>query len=299
MDEAPALADLRDSIRDGFAGQRMSVVPRPTVQRALQQPVTSRLVATDAGFFPHAVRHGRSRPAGAEEDIVLLCTDGAGWYRSAGTRWSIAPGDVVVIPAGLEHEYAASQDDPWTLWWMHLTGPDSRHLVAAALQAAGGAVTHLRDPSPVASLISQVIDALEGGTTTSSLTRSAGAAWHALTHVIATGRRPPGASSSPVERAVEHLRATAPQRTSSSSLAAMVGLSASQLTTLFQRQVGMSPLRFQTELRMGLARRLLDTTQLPVSAVARQAGYDDALYFSRQFARVHGVPPSAYRARGR
>ena len=30
--------------------------------------------------------------------------------------------------------------------------------------------------------------------------------------------------------------------------------------------------------------------------VAREVGYDDPFYFSRQFRRVHGVSPSDYRA---
>lgn len=43
---------------------------------------------------------------------------------------------------------------------------------------------------------------------------------------------------------------------------------------------------------MGKAREILDGTNLPVAAVAREVGYDDAMYFSRQFTRTHGMPPT-------
>jgi AraC-like DNA-binding protein len=285
------------AIRDGFAGQRMLVVPRAAAAQALRHPVTGRLLVTDAGCFPHAARHGRSRPHGAPEHVLLVCTDGAGWCRVDGARHAVTRGGAVLLPAGRAHSYGAAQDAPWTVWWFHFTGSDADALARAAAEAAGGPVTHLRDPAPVASLISQVIDALDSGLTAGGFTRAAGAAWHALAQVVATGRRAPGPSPSPLERAVEHLRATAPQRTSVNALAAMCGLSASQLSALFREHLGVSPLRFQVQLRMARARELLDGTDLPVAAVARRTGYEDPMYFSRQFTREHGMTPSRYRER--
>lgn len=69
-------------IADGFVGQRMLAVPRPVVDHALGAPVTRRLLVTDAGFFPRATRHGRSRSRGATEHVVMVCTAGAGWCRT-------------------------------------------------------------------------------------------------------------------------------------------------------------------------------------------------------------------------
>jgi AraC-like DNA-binding protein len=295
MDET-TISDA-DPISEGFAGQRMLVVPRRLVHQALQHPVTGKLLVTDAGWFPHAARHGRDRPRGAPEHLLLLCTGGNGWCRTREGRHAITPGGAALLPADQPHSYGAAAEDPWTLWWLHFTGADAADLMHAAHAAAGGPVTHLRDPAPVASLVSQVIDALDSGPTTAGFTRASGAAWHALAQVIANGRRGPGPSLSPLERAVEHLRSTAPQRTSVSALASMVGLSASQLSALFRRHLGVSPLRFQTRLRMAKARELLDGTTLPISTIAREVGYDDAMYFSRQFTQAHGTPPTAYRNR--
>jgi AraC-like DNA-binding protein len=296
MDESTITGD-DEAISEGFAGQRMLVVPRVAVDRALKHPVTGKLLVTDAGFFPHASRHGRSRPAGAAEHLLLVCTGGKGWCRSGGTQFPVSRGGVVLLPADRPHAYGAAQDDPWTLWWLHFTGTDAADLVRTAHEAVGGPVTHLRDPAPVASLVSQVIDALDAGITSAALIRGSGAAWHALAHVIATGRRHPGSQLSPLERAVEHLRSTAPQRTSVAALASMVGLSQSQLSSLFREHLGVSPLQYQVQLRMARSRELLDGTDLPIAAIARETGYDDPMYFSRQFNRHHAMTPTAYRAR--
>lgn len=289
MDEAA-------TVRDGFAGQRMFVLPRPVVREARTRPVTDRLLVTDAGFFPRAADHGRSRPQGARQHVVLFCTDGSGWCRTPQGSHPVHRGDAVLLRAGVAHEYGADREDPWTLWWMHVTGPDADDLLTAAATAAGGPVSHLRDPGALTSLVSGVLDALDTGTA-GGLVQASGAAFHALTQVIATGRRPRGPALSPVERAVEHLRATTPRRTPVDALAAMVGLSPSQLGTLFRQHVGTSPLRYQSDLRMARARELLDGTSLSVAEVATACGYDDGLYFSRQFSRTHGQSPTAFRAR--
>ncbi|THV36463.1 AraC family transcriptional regulator [Glycomyces buryatensis] len=296
MDESTVMDGL-GMIRDGFTGQRMLVVPREAVANALRHPVTAKLTVTDAGYFPHAARHGRERPRGAREHLLLVCTDGTGWCRIGDTRFAVSRGGTVVLPADRPHAYGATEDDPWTLWWFHFTGVDAADLVRTAHAATGGPVTHLRDPAPVASLVSQVIDALDSGITTSASIQATGAAWHALTQVIATGRRGPGSDMSPLERAAEHLRATSPHRTSVTALASMVGLSPSQLNALFRERLGVTPLQFQVQLRMTRARELLDGTDLSVAAVARETCYGDPMYFSRQFTRIHGMTPTMYRIR--
>lgn len=288
--------DLHKTRQDGFAGQRMLVTPPPSVRAALTLPVTGRLLVTEAGMFPHASRHGRSRPDGAEQHVVLVCTGGAGWCRTSAGTEAVGRGDAVLLLAGTPHEYGAAAEDPWTLWWFHVLGADAAELVGAGHEGAGGPVTHLRDGSQVASLVSQMIDGLDAGTRAGTLLAS-GAAFHALALLVATGRRPPGPGASPVERALDHLRATSPRRTSVTSLAAMVGLSTSRLGALFREHVGMSPMAYQSGLRMGRARELLDSTDLPVASVASACGYDDPLYFSRRFTRDHGMAPSAYRGR--
>ena len=47
--------------------------------------------------------------------------------------------------------------------------------------------------------------------------------------------------------------------------------------------------------RIGLACKLLETTQLSVSEVAARAGMEDASYFSIQFKRMMGVASLRYR----
>ncbi|RLP83389.1 AraC family transcriptional regulator [Mycetocola lacteus] len=84
-------------------------------------------------------------------------------------------------------------------------------------------------------------------------------------------------------------------RISVPDLAAMASLSASHFSALFRKQMGYPVLQYQTMLRMGRARELLDTTGSTVAAIAAEVGYPDALYFTRQFKKLHGATPREYR----
>lgn len=102
-------------LRDGFPGQRLHVLPRLLVNQARQRKPTSRMLVTDAGYFPHAAMHGRSRPAGAGETILIMCANGSGWCELAGVKHDVGPNEVLIIPAGVPHSYYAAAAEPWSI----------------------------------------------------------------------------------------------------------------------------------------------------------------------------------------
>ncbi|MGW0482259.1 helix-turn-helix domain-containing protein [Nonomuraea sp. NPDC003214] len=64
-----------------------------------------------------------------------------------------------------------------------------------------------------------------------------------------------------------------------------------------RRPVGCSPEDHLLSIRLNRAKGLLaGAPTLPVAAVARRVGYDDAACFTRLFARRAGQPPSEFRA---
>ena len=72
-------------------------------------------------------------------------------------------------------------------------------------------------------------------------------------------------------------------------------LDRSYLVRLFRRRAGSSPMRWLARRRCEhVAVRLL-TTHLPVAAIGREVGWDDANYLARRFRAVMGQTPSDYR----
>lgn len=282
------------ALTDGFLGERFEVVPRPAVAQALSLPVTRRLVVTDAGYFPLARDHARQRPEGASESILIVCTSGRGTVVVEGVESTVTSGDAVVIASRAAHSYRADPRDPWTIWWCHVRGTDVEELIAAAGADRSPPVLALRQPERAVALIDEIISHLEAGTGPAPRLAAAGAAWKLLTQ-LAVDQMLPGRGD-PVERAMAFIaeRVDAPLRVD--QLAALVGVSPSHLGALFRQATGGGILAHQTSVRMARARGLLDRTTLSISEIARAVGYDDPLYFSRQFRARHGQSPRQYRS---
>lgn len=73
------------------------------------------------------------------------------------------------------------------------------------------------------------------------------------------------------------------------------GMSISWFIRNFRKYTGTTPMQYIQSARMTNAQMLLETTQYPVSEIARIVGYDNPLYFSRLFHRQRGLSPSAFR----
>ena len=69
------------------------------------------------------------------------------------------------------------------------------------------------------------------------------------------------------------------------------------LRKLFQKEMGLTPLKYMTDLRMKKAKSMLAAAwarKYSVSEVAESCGFSDALYFSRVFKKYYGCSPSEF-----
>ena len=80
-------------------------------------------------------------------------------------------------------------------------------------------------------------------------------------------------------------------------LAGRVGVGARHLARLFAKHLQASPSQVAKTVRVQRAKRLLDTTDLPVAEVALQAGFASLRRFNSVFAEVYGRPPTEIRQR--
>ena len=78
-------------------------------------------------------------------------------------------------------------------------------------------------------------------------------------------------------------------------LSAHAGVSRYYFAHEFKRYMGISPMAYLAKLRIGHAKILLESTQLPVSKIAETVGALDINHFYRQFKKYTGSTPAEYR----
>lgn len=290
MDESTVAGSLVSHPRAmPFEGQRICVVPRTLVENALRDPGTRRVTVTDVGYFPQAAGHHLRRSRGLPEAILIVTTAGKGRVAMGSRIFDLEPGQSIVVPEGIPHEYAASDDAPWSIWWCHLRGTDVGELVQTI-----DAPVRVRSLGKVVALFQDLALTLERGQSPAHLLQASGIAWNLVT-TIASGAALPVAGG-PVERALGYLNERLDRRVSVAEVAAQVGFSSSHLSALVREATGGGVLDYHISARMARARLLLDTTASSVAAIGRRVGYSDPLYFSRQFRSIHGISPSTGRS---
>lgn len=82
-------------------------------------------------------------------------------------------------------------------------------------------------------------------------------------------------------------------------MANAVGFSEVHFRKLFKKSYGISPKQYLQNLRLDMAKNLLETGNVSISNIATECGYSSIYYFSKLFKEKTGYSPYAYRERYR
>jgi len=101
------------------------------------------------------------------------------------------------------------------------------------------------------------------------------------------------------KRTIEVLQSRYADDLSIADLAAEARLSPFHFIRSFKRSVGVPPHQYLTKIRLERACVLLETTNLAITDVAFETGYQSPAHFARLFRRHYGLTPTAYRRKAR
>jgi len=283
---------------EGFAGQRLVVVPRSVLANLVQHPLLKQLLPTDAGYYPKAKGHRCVRTAGSPEVIFIYCADGEGWCEMAGRSHPITRNQLLVVPAATPHAYGAGPTHPWTIHWFHAIGGNVPYYLERLGVTREKPVVPLGGNVQLFSLFEEVLEGLEHGFTLTHLIYAA----HSLLHLMGLILRHKdeyhyGETDvrQRIAESVEFMKGHLREPLHVGTLSALVNLSRSHYTTLFRRVMGYAPQSYLNHLRMQRAVQLLNTTELSVKQISDQLGFSDQFYFSRAFKRMHNHSPTEHR----
>ena len=106
--------------------------------------------------------------------------------------------------------------------------------------------------------------------------------------------------TSALQRCTAYIDAHFKEPLSLSELSKRFGMSRSSFCTVFPRYAGMPLRQYIAKRRIEEAQMLIRSDPaLPLAAVAAEVGYADPTTFYRNFLRITGISPAAYRTLGR
>ena len=284
---------------EGFRGQILHVIPRPTLDRFVQFYLARQLYVTDVGWFPHVKGHYCRRDRGADQNILIVCVKGEGWCEVGGKTEVVRPAQALLIPHGKPHAYGASAKNPWSIHWVSFLGDDA-DLYLQMLPHNSWKVhisrTALKQMSNDFRSMYQCVRLGYAGHSIYYLT-------HAVRHILGLlfyGNRAYAPemreqSRYDLDAWIEFMADKVGSPLSLTEMSQHAGLSVQHFSNIFRRRTGTSPVEFFNHLKIQRACQLLDTTSKSIVEVGRAVGYEDPYYFSRIFRKVMASSPSQYR----
>ena len=103
-----------------------------------------------------------------------------------------------------------------------------------------------------------------------------------------------GTTSNKIVKAIAEIKTNFSEKLNMAALAKRIDMSESHLYQNFKTITSLSPIQFQKKLRLEEAKRMLSVRRIDISEVAFLVGYESPSHFSREYARMFGMPPKAY-----
>jgi AraC family transcriptional regulator of arabinose operon len=228
-----------------------------------------------------------------------LVIQGQGELRMRGETIRLLPGHVFLYGPGIGHDIRSDPDAPMIKYFVDFFGGSAGTLFAGKVLAPGD-VRLVHELEPMMRLFDEL---LREGKKPSPL-RAEVCALYTRLLLLKTAEAGPALASPHLQSLVNFNRCktyideNAERLPSLRAVAGAVHLDPRYICRLFQRYHYLSPHRYIVSRRMSRAAELLVTTDLPVKSVAARTGYEDALHFSRVFARHFRCAPREFRKAG-
>ncbi|HEY7775463.1 MAG TPA: AraC family transcriptional regulator [Kineobactrum sp.] len=276
------------------------LTPAFMLEQLHRHPLTRDCYPTAMGYYPQATGHRMRRPR-HDDNLLLYCVEGHGRLSSGEQRTRITAGDLVLLPQGLAHRYAAAPDQPWSLYWVHFQGISSRIFMDYMGYRDNKPVVQAGLAPGLVAAFHSLLAVTRTGYSSSAFINAANQCRHLFTQFVLEANRQRATHPAGLDLAA--IQGTMQDSIHSSleldELAAIAHLSKYHFSKRYKALTGYSPIKHFLHMKIEYACQLLDSTEMSIKAIADAVGYDDALYFSRLFRQTVGLSPRAYRSSGR
>lgn len=230
--------------------------------------------------------------------VIHYVYAGKGTFTYHGKDHVLESGDCFYIPKGESADYYPDADNPWSYFWIGLSGSRAELLV----EEAGFTSEHpvIRDRRHA--LKPHFNAVYESYFSQGRFGLDCLAHCYLLFHEIGEDHAPKAptlaSEKGHIQAAKSFIRNNYQFPITINDVARSVGVSPNYLANLFAKEGEPSPKQYLIQLRIKTAAGLLRSTPASVNEIAKSVGYPSAMHFSKSFSAYYGVSPLHYRNQG-
>jgi AraC family transcriptional regulator of arabinose operon len=283
-------------IKEGFVGQRM-VVLTPNIKKIItENPLINAFYLTAIGYYPNAIGHDRERKTGSSEFILMYCVDGEGFIVMDHITYNLKPNTYFIIPKNTPHRYYSSTIHPWSIYWLHFSGTNSRIIYERSLVEQQHAVHSIPFEAYRITLFDEIYMILERSFSSNEMEIMNFRLLYLVTSLIYYKEINPSVYGQDiVSNSIKYMKANLDKKFSVNQFSDQQKISLSHYLRLFKQKTGISPIAYFNQLKIQSSCQMLYFTDKSIKEICLMLKIDDQYYFSRLFHQLIGVSPSAYR----
>lgn len=261
------------------------------------------VVERGSNYPPNLRRHPPAYRANLKAGRVIneyqfvYITRGKGSFQSerSGPARHINAGAVFLLFPGVRHSYAPDPDTGWDEYWVGFKGGYVDRLHEVGILKPEEPVHEIGWHASLEERFSKIFEIADAELPGFQLELGAEVV-QLLTqlHVIKQRQRTMDGSDELVQRARLVMQQNVMRTMEIDSMLSDLGVSYSTLLAVFKEYTGLSPYQYFLQLKVHMARDLLQDSSLSVKDVAHRLAFDNQYYFSRLFKRKTGMSPSAW-----
>lgn len=185
-----------------------------------------------------------------------------------------------------------SDSDHWKYIYIHFGGYVAKHLYDEIISIAGNVFTLSQD-NPSIQLLFAEYNRIENGMKYKRL--QAGNFIYSFLCSLINDISTPHIHNANIEKAITWMHMNYSRNVSLLELCDSLGVTQAHFSRQFQIAMGISPIKYLTNIRLEQAMRLLATTNYDIEKIAAHCGFSSGNYFSKVFRKRLGFTPSDYR----
>jgi len=243
-------------------------------------------------------------PASRSEYLIHFITRGRGYLQIDDKEYVLTANQAFLIPPQVQTFYYADAVDPYVYTWVGFNGTKVPDYLAQTDLSPMQPVCDLNVPAAeFQTLIDDILQVKE--LTLPNELKRVGYLYRILSLLIYSSQ-----SNTPRKTTLNYPSDTYAEyamqyikhhysRITVNDISEYVGINRSYLHSIFKKKLNMSPQEYLISYRLNIVETLLLKTDLSITDIALQTGYNDSSSLSKAFKKQYGYPPSSLRNSGR